>query len=316
MRRRSEVDPVALERCVRRALPNCTSLQIDRTEEGVATLVYRVRCSDATYYLRVADTVDESFESEARAHALLRERGVRVPEVVYLERRDEDLERPVMMTTEIAGRDVRHAANDRELSAVVRDAGRQLAILNSVAVEGFGWIRRGGSQHPQLTAPHPTYRSFVLEHLERDLTQLAAPGLLTTPEIARVREALEAWRSDLDVDRAHLAHGDFDVTAVFADDGCFSGIIDLGEIRGAHELYDLGHFCVHDGEYVPTPLLPLLVEGYADVRPLSTTSLASIQFHGLLIALHALARSSDRSSDRYPKHLLTATRGCLSALSD
>jgi aminoglycoside phosphotransferase (APT) family kinase protein len=316
MRRRSEVDPVALERCVRRALPNCTSLQIDRTEEGVSTLVYHVRCSDAAYYLRVAYTADESFEPEARAHELLRERGVRVPEVVYLDGRDADLERPVMMTTEIKGRDVRYGVKDQKLSAVIRDAGRQLAIVNSISVEGFGWIRRGGSQQAQLTAPHPTYGSFVLEHLERDLQQLAALGLLTAPEIASVREALEAWRSDLDVDQAHLAHGDFDVTAVFAEERRFSGIIDLGEMRGAHELYDLGHFCVHDREHVPTPLLPFLVEGYADVRPLPTRALASIHLHGLLIALRALARSVDRSPSPYPKHLLTATRGCLSALSD
>ena len=78
-------------------------------------------------------------------------------------------------------------------------------------------------------------------------------------------ERYEAW---LHVEQAWLAHGDFDVTHIYQHDGRYTGIIDFGEIRGAHQLYDLGHFNLHDGEVVPQMLLPTLLEGYREVLTL------------------------------------------------
>jgi Ser/Thr protein kinase RdoA (MazF antagonist) len=95
-------------------------------------------------------------------------------------------------------------------------------------------------------------------------------------------------------ERAWLAHGDFDPSHIYQHQGSYSGIIDFGEIRGAGCWYDLAHVRLHDGELVPTPLLPWLLDGYAEVTPLAADLEQRLQLSGLLIALHALARSHAR----------------------
>ncbi len=105
----------------------------------------------------------------------------------------------------------------------------------------------------------------------------------------QLREILADCDPWLDAEQALLAHGDFDVTHIYQRDGRYSGIIDFGEIRGGDPWYDLGHFRMHDGETLPTPALPWLLEGYAAVRPLPADHARRISFASLLIAIRALA---------------------------
>jgi hypothetical protein len=44
-----------------------------------------------------------------------------------------------------------------------------------------------------------------------------------------------------------MPYGDLDLTHIYCQDGHYTGIIDLGEIRGTGPYYDLGHFRFHDG---------------------------------------------------------------------
>src|SRR5207249_1740511 len=112
--------------------------------------------------------------------------------------------------------------------------------------------------------------------------------VLTRAEIVELRtiiNRLEAW---LDVQHACLAHGDFDVTHIYQEDGRYTGIIDFGEIRGADAPYDLGHFNLHDGETRPQPVLPYLLEGYSDVVPLPPDHEWRISLLSLLNGVSAL----------------------------
>ena len=81
-------------------------LAIEYVAEGVSTHVYRIARGDEWFYLRVLPEAGDSFSPEVRAHALLRERGVSVPEVVYFEHRNDVFGLSVMVTTEIAGQSV------------------------------------------------------------------------------------------------------------------------------------------------------------------------------------------------------------------
>src|SRR5690348_8944848 len=63
--------------------PHSTPLEVERVEEGVSTYVYRLRAADTVYYLRVLPEEGASFAPEVYAHQRLRERGARVPEVIY-----------------------------------------------------------------------------------------------------------------------------------------------------------------------------------------------------------------------------------------
>jgi Ser/Thr protein kinase RdoA (MazF antagonist) len=273
--------------------------------------VYRVRRGDDVLYLRLAEEKTASLAPEVYAHTLLHERGVQVPAIVYYDPYHAPLERSVMITTEIPGTPLGQRPPDATTAAVVRAAGRDLALINQVPVEGFGWIRRDTPHVDTLTAEHTCYRDVVLEDLDDHLSLLShhalAPG-----EVAEIRSILARDAAWLNVEHAWLAHGDLDVSHIYQKEGCYTGIIDFGEIRGTDRFYDLGHFNLHDTETVPLVLLPALLEGYREVNPLPPDAEARINLASLVIGVRALARILSRpAAASYQTFLMRALRRVL-----
>ena len=289
MTRPDDPDPALVRAVVERVFPGSMSIAITRAAAGVSTHVYRLRRGTETFYLRILPEADASFAPEMQVHTLLRERGVHVPNVIYFEHCNAVLRRSVMVTTAIPGRHINASTGRRALRAILYDAGRDLAIINSIPVGGFGWINRASDDIARLEAVHPTARASVYEHLETDVALLASHGL-GNDEIAAIQAILTAHDTWLDDEPACLAHGDFDATHIFARDGRYTGIIDFGEIRGGNRWYDLGHFHAHDGETIPRRALPWLLDGYRTVTPLPDGAMERIRFTGLLIALRGIAR--------------------------
>jgi aminoglycoside phosphotransferase (APT) family kinase protein len=285
---------------------------VERTASGVSTPVYRLRRGGTTLYLRLAEGPEASLAPEALVHDLLRARGVQVPEVVHFEPFNQALHRSVMVTTEIPGSPISRSHRDVEVGAVLAAAGRDLAVINEVAVAGFGWVRRDRPRAAQLEAQLPTLRAFALSDLEAHLAVL--PAFLTTDEVRKIRRVVARCDAWLAADRAVLAHGDLDATHIFHRDGDYTGIIDFGEIRGADPIYDLGHFALHDGETIPYPVLPHLLTGYGEVAPLPPDHEPQIRLWSLFIGIRALARSVNRPRTAYQDHLARAIRSSLLAL--
>jgi len=319
---RPDLDPRAVRDVAARLVPGAGPVVVARAAEGGSTPVYRVRrdggggengAGGETFYLRVAEGPTASLAPEALVHRLLRERGARVPEVVAFEPFAETLQRSVMVTTAIPGEPIARTRGTSQLRPVLVAAGRDLARVNDLAVEGFGWIRRDEGPAGRLAAERPTLRAFALEDYEGGLARLRGTLLpeATLRAIRRVVADRDAW---LDVDRAHLAHGDFDATHIFHSEGRYTGIIDFGEIRGADRRYDLGHFVLHDGERLPEPMLPCLIEGYRDVAPLAEADERRLHLWALLIGVRALARSVERPNAAYQAHLAAAIRRSLAEL--
>ncbi len=315
MTRPDDPDPTVIARVAAHAFPRSADLVVERISEGVSTYVYRIRRGDAVYYLRVLPEVGSGFAPEARVHALLRERGVKVPEVVYLEHRNPDLGLSVMVTTEVCGQHIGHCRDERALRSIMVETGRDLALINSIRVQGFGWIKRDRAEVVALEAELPTLRAFALDPLEDDLALLGHHAL-TARKIDALRAAIgraDAWPESDGVE-GRLAHGDFDAAHVYQQDGRYSGIIDFGEIRGADPSYDLGHVRMHDGETIPLPLLPSLLEGYGQVAPLPADGMERIRLDCLLIATKTLARRIRKSAaftlgaDRYAQLCVTVIR--------
>jgi aminoglycoside phosphotransferase (APT) family kinase protein len=300
--RKPDADLAALRNLVSRAFPGSTRLSLERAEAGVSTQVYRIRRGDEVYYLRVAERREDSLAPEVHVHNLLREKGVRIPEVVYFEPFDEGLERSVMVTTEIPGEPIARGVPDVDARRILGEASRDLATINSVPVGGFGWIRRDGNEVGLLRGERHTYREWRLEDLEEHLRLLGRTVMrpAETRAIERIVGRYDAW---LNVDGARLAHGDLDATHIYHDGGEYTGIIDFGEIRGAEPLYDLGHYKLHDGEMLPYRTLPYLLEGYAEVSWLPNDFQRRISFSSLLIGMRALARSV-RKDPRAPHNRL------------
>ena len=303
-----ELEPAVIGEILARAFPKLRPASWERTGQGVSTPVYRVERGREVYYVRLAEHAAASLAPEALVHTLLLARGVRVPEVVHFEERDPATGRSVMVTTEIPGQPIASASPDDDLRPIVVEAGRDLALINGVGVDGFGWIRRDRRDSQRLEAELPTHRQFVAEHLEC-LAELRTDGVLTKEEGEALERVLEQHDQLLDVSEAHLAHGDLDATHIYHEGGRYTGIIDFGEIRGADRLYDLGHFRAHDAESYPRPLLEHLLDGYRETGDLPADQAARIVLFSLLIAGRTLARHLSRGHrGRATDHLLAAIR--------
>ncbi|HEY8283160.1 MAG TPA: aminoglycoside phosphotransferase family protein [Chloroflexota bacterium] len=310
--RKPDVDLQALRRLVVRIFP-ARDVAIERVAEGTSTQVYRLLIGEEVYYLRVAEEATASLAPEASVHQVLFARGVSVPAAVHFEPFDECLQRSLLVTTEIRGESVRHVPANATREEVLRAAGRDLAEINRIPVDGFGWITRDGGSRARLEAAYPTNRSFMLDQLDDRLDQ-PRDGILTRPEVGRIRAIIADRNSWLDADHAYLAHGDFDLTHIYQRNGQYTGIIDFGEIRGTAPLYDLGHFQLHDGETVPERLLPSLLDGYREVADLPEDYEQRISFASLLIGIGALARSLRHGPTDYSHYLTQAIRAAMAAL--
>ena len=292
-----------------------TGTAIERVMEGVSTFVYRVRHGDETFYLRVLPEAGVGFAPEVWVQERLRAHGVAVPEVIYFDHRDASLGRSVMATREIPGRHVGHLLPDIRAREVLIEAGRHLAAINSIPVDGFGWIKRGRPHVGRLAAEHPTHRAFILEHFEADLGLLPEVSF-SAGEIAAIRAVVQWHAAWLEAERAWLAHGDFDVTPIFQQDGRFTGIIDFGEIRGTDRWYDLGHFRMHDGETGAASLLDWLVEGYRSATPLPADYARRICLASLLIGVRSLGHHLAKGRHGAPvRHAAAAVRRDLATLA-
>ena len=276
-------------------------LVVERVPEGVSTRVYRISRGEETFYLRVLPEAGASFAPEVRVHQLLHTLGVRVPAVVYFEPSHEELRRSVMVTTAIPGCSLSAHPAHPAVPHVLREAGQQLALINTVPVDGFGWMRREAACGDRLVGEHPTQRAFATEHLEADLAAVQR-GLLTPAQVAAIRAVVDRHQAWLAGERAWLAHGDFDATPIFQQGGRYTGIIDFGEIRGADRWYDLGHFRMHDGTTLPVPALEWLLAGYREVLPLPADVHQRICFASLLIAVRALARQRAKRPQSVHRH--------------
>jgi aminoglycoside phosphotransferase (APT) family kinase protein len=283
---------------------------VERVPEGVSTRVYRVLFPHETFYLRILPEEQASFAPEIFVLSQLRQKQVKVPEVLYFEHRHEILQRSIMLTTEVKGQSISQSRflTRTELEQITEEAGRDLAIINALPVEGFGWVKREQAEVISLRAECPDQRGFALEFWEADLAYLAQ-HVLSATERTRLAAILVQYDEGLDDTQAYLAHGDFDTTHIFQDQGQYTGIIDFGEIRGANRYYDLAHFHVRDGEALPLPLLPALIRGYKQITHLPTEADQHMRFMSLLINVRTLARAlQKRPSDHYTQHQLVVLR--------
>ena len=271
---------------------------IKRVEEGISTYVYRIYSNNEIFYLRLLPEIDASFAPEVHVHQVLRAKGVKVPEVVYYEHYNAVFQQSLMLITEIQGTHLGYCTSREDQKAILREAGRDLALINSIPVKHFGWIRRDRSQVTQLEAEFLSYRAFIYEHLENDLILLEKSQILSSSDVVAISSILKRYDTWLNEEQATLAHGDFAVTHIYQQQGHYTGIIDFGEIRGANLFYDLGHFRIHDGETLPNLVLPYLIEGYEEVAALPPDYELRISFSSLLIAIRKFAYVTQKYPNR------------------
>ena len=221
-------------------------LAIEPAFGGRSTPVYRVELGAQSWYLRLSESSDASLGPEALAHEVVLSYGARVPAIVGYEPFDPVLERSVMLTTAVSGSSLGDAM-PADPDTVLAAAGADLARINRVPVDGFGWIRRDDPLPTRLTGQFESWDEFAADLMSHPLDDWFDPAVLR-------RISALASIGPPDRHQAVLAHGDFDPGHIFALHGRYSGIIDFGEMRGAEPTFDLGHLALHAPGTLPAVL--------------------------------------------------------------
>ena len=168
-------------------------VSVARARSGGSTDVYRIRTESETFYLRLAEDDIDNLTSEAEAHRHLRHVGVAAPEVVHISEHVATFNRSVMITREVPGEATSGIRDPAALSRVLHAAGRDLRLLNSIAVEGFGWVLRVAADWP-LQGERVHYSQFVDSYFPRPWPG-ALEGVVGPRCLATVGELLDEERA-------------------------------------------------------------------------------------------------------------------------
>jgi aminoglycoside phosphotransferase (APT) family kinase protein len=290
--------PESLHAVLARWFPD-QPVTITRAGTGTSTPVFAVRIGRETYFARCGEQPGERRDAEVAAHRMLTSAGVPVPAIARYESAPPELDRSLALTTCVPGVALSGITPGAWLPMVGRAAGDALARINDVPVRGYGWVvditSSGG-----LVAGHPARRAWAEEYVAASET-VASSALIDIAVAERVTRSVARWAGIPGSSLSHLAHGDFDTTHIHVDPdrGAFTGIIDLGEIRGADRLYDLGHLLLHDAEVDRPAVLPSVMDGYAARVSLPGGAMDEIRLHAIAIATRALAIQLRRTPNPY-----------------
>src|SRR5207245_972854 len=135
------------------------------------------------------------------------------------------VQRSVMVTTEITGQPVSESGYlaSVELEQILSAAGEDVARINSVSVDGYGWIVRDPLEQTDLQGESSSYRAFALGLWDSDLRFLGERAISSADVMALERLIVRhgPW---LNVERGCLVHGDLDTTHIYHHRGRYSGI--------------------------------------------------------------------------------------------
>jgi Ser/Thr protein kinase RdoA (MazF antagonist) len=260
-------------------------ISVEPVPKGSSTYVYRVTTTSGTYYMRFLPD-DASFAAEVLVHNSLYTAGVKVPKILGFEHKNEYTGLSLMLVDEITGTCIEDDPPINNLHTILRDAGRQLALIHTVTVDGFGWIDR--SSYDKLKGEKRSFDEYFSEYLNNDL-QAISQHPFSEEEKIQIHNLMISARKTLNVQKAVLVHGDFDISHIFHSKGSYSGIIDFGEIRGNNSLFDLATFI---GFYQDRKAYSYLLEGYCEITNLTAEDLYSAELMALFILLRVLGKKA------------------------
>lgn len=208
------------------------TIEFERTTEGLSCQVYRITRGTDRYYLRVAEERSEDLTVDADILRQLLRAGVRVPDVIHVVPFDQNLERSALIMSEVEGIPLAEVQSPDVAARVVREAGADVAALNAVQMNGFGWLDRRRPGLPPC-GQLGSYAEFVESNLLiPSLRRERLEHLLSGNHLARIEAIISAARVR-PLSTGRLAHGDLDATHIYCDNGSYTGIIDFSEFLGA-----------------------------------------------------------------------------------
>ena len=251
-------------------------------------------------YLRLGEEPGEERSGEVAAHSLAMAAGVSVPAILRFEAEPRELDRSATLTAAMPGIPLAEwngPIPDATVTAIAAD----LARLNRIPVQGYGWID-GVTADRRLYAEHATRAAWSSEY-QTAASAVVAANILPEAVAVTLSTTIRQWCDLPDRQPASLAHGDFDPSHMYVDptDGTYRGLIDLGEIRGTDHLYDLGHLLAHAFDPPVEDLATRIITASSVIRTIDGEEL---RLQAMAIATRALAIQLTRPESVYRADLI------------
>ena len=295
-------------------------LSIEKMNDNFSTTVWRIKTSDTTLYLRYHEKEDEAlanlFEPEAIALEQVKKAGARVPGVVSWNDDCSYFPRPFIILSEVKGTSLTKDLQDKtQIESVLYEAGRDLALINSVKTIKFGYCNdRQTKKNQKVTGNDNSWYDFIKCPEQESLVLFQKKGLLTEHDAHRIQKAFAENRNAFSISTGYLAHGDFDFSHIFHTNGKYSGIIDFGDKRSFDPVYDLAHFNMYEPKFMKYVKRGWIERVIAeDLHPeLDLQSLDTrIQFYTLAIALNKGSWIIRYMQNPHPERFVKSIMRCL-----
>jgi Ser/Thr protein kinase RdoA (MazF antagonist) len=296
----------ALRRIADRCLPShADRVVVIDVGHGGTTQVFRANRGEATVFIRLAESAGEEMTVEAAVHERLGTLGVRLPPVVAVEPAGQLLDRGALVLAQMPGRP--YAVAGRPSRLAMRELGADLGRISTVPVNGFGFLER--NVYPPFTARFASGQELLVAPLAalRD-------GIGVDDRLAEAaHEVITADGASLVDGPSRLAHGDLDLTHVYAQGKRYAGIIDFGEARGAPLLYDVAHLALHQPT-LTTNAMQSLIEGYSTVADVPRDWEQRVRALGVVIGVMLLGLTRGRDQHAaYRDQLATGLAALIAA---
>lgn len=203
--------------------------RVERLAGSVGNHNYALSTRVGDFVLKAS--LKQDLAAEAWACQRVHREGVLVPEIIWLEAEAQSLPMPFLVMRRLPGDALAGP------SPVLVAAGRQLALVHSIRLEGYGALAVEGSN---AVGTIGTWAAFVVE-LTAGLEDLVTGRILAAPFADAASAALEQSTDALSFDSpAVLLHGDLKLAHIFANSGRYQGLIDWGDICAGDPRLDLG----------------------------------------------------------------------------
>lgn len=267
---------------------------ITRVETGVSTYVYKLERPEGISYLRI-NKHNDNVAAEVQALKTAVDLNVHVPHIEYVFESPNEQESSYMIVSEIPGTSLEDAVEiitPEQHTQILHEAGKELAQLHTMAVEGFGPLETKELDPEHLVGKDTSYQEFMCPDFDKmlhDIQMLSILDVKTEVFIQNIWNKYQELLKDPSLEMV-LSHGDFDISHIYTDNGQYTGMIDFGDVCAASPTYDLAHFRLFDQENFED-----LLSGYLPQSDLPSDYQERIEFEALLIALKKLHKRVTQS---------------------
>jgi fructosamine-3-kinase len=298
--------PEVIAEAVERAT-GATPISIARVLHGEINEVYDVTNGDGErVVVRIGRRSPSLFAGERWALDAARSAGALVPRVLLVDEIDTADERLALCVQEhVGGLPLQHralaAGSAEEFKQVVRDAGRNLALVHEVRSDGFGWpVDATGN------APDDSWSEFLTMPAREPhwYRPLAIDAGYAGDRFDRALAVLEAHADVYDA-RPRLVHGDFGAKHVLADER-LRALIDFEVCLGGDPAYDVAAWDIYFHNTLRTDWL---LDGYREISPLDDTFDLRVRLSLMLLAIRLLGHSRGGFTGFVPLAIKTLDRG-------